>query len=76
MLPSAEMLVDTQKGGVDKTSLIRWQLFSLSWLLILYCHPFSVSVSFLSRKVKLLSFVRLTVAYLKSREVVQKGELF
>jgi len=38
VLPSAEMLVDTQKGGVDKTSLIR-----------------------------------LTVAYLKSREVVQKG---
>ena len=76
MLPSAEMLVDTQKGGVDKTSLIRCQLFSLSWLLILYCHSFSVSVSFLSRKVKLLSFVRLTVAYLKSREVVQKGELF
>jgi len=38
VLPSAEMLVDTQKGAVDKTSLIR-----------------------------------LTVAYLKSREVVEKG---
>ena len=29
MLPSAEMLVDTQKGAVDKTSLIRWKLFPL-----------------------------------------------
>jgi len=38
VLPSAEMLVDTQKGAVDKTSLIR-----------------------------------LTVAYLKSREVVERG---
>ena len=27
MLPSAEMLVDTQKCAVDKTSLIRWKIF-------------------------------------------------
>ena len=33
-----EMLVDTQKGAVDKTSLIRCQLLSVTWLVGLCSH--------------------------------------
>ena len=60
VLPSAEMLVDTAKGAVDKTSLIRY-------------HFRFVYMALVGWSCLVLALFRLTVAYLKSREVVKRG---